>query len=122
MELHVNTVQRDYFATMGLSVIQGRMFEPTDRPEGAAVVVNEVFANRYFGGAATGRRITYDRDGELEIIGVVRAQRRIGLQEVSTPVVFFQLGFDYMPRAMLVAKTATDASRCRTQSGKQPLP
>ena len=109
MELHVNTVHRDYFATIGMPAMEGRLFEPADAPDAPVVVVNDVFADRYFGGRAVGRTVlSGSRGTELEIIGVVRAHRRNGLQDVAVPVVFFQLGRDFMPRALLVARTTGD--------------
>jgi len=105
MELHVNTVHRNYFATLGFVAIEGRLFEPADVAGAPIVVVNETFARRYFGGAAVGRRIR-TRDTELEIVGVVRAQRRTGLQDAPTPVVFYQLERDFQRGVTLIAKTA----------------
>jgi len=109
MELHVNTVHRDYFATMGMPAMQGRLFESSDAPNAPVVVVNDVLANRYFGGQAVGRRIvTVSGKVELEIIGVVAVQRRSGLQDLPDPVVFYQLGRDIPRRTFLVVRTPGD--------------
>jgi ABC-type antimicrobial peptide transport system permease subunit len=48
---------------------------------------------------------------DFEIIGVVRAWRRTGLQDSPTPVVFYQLERDFIPRVTLVAKTSGDPLR-----------
>ncbi len=74
------------------------------------IVVNDVLADRYFGGRAVGRRMQMGNT-ELEIIGVVRAQRRSGLQDPPTPVVFHQLERDFIARVTLVAKTSGDPLR-----------
>jgi predicted permease len=112
MELHVNSVQRDYFATMGMRAVKGRLFESSDAANSPVVVVNDVLANRYYGGQAVGRRlIIAARKVELEIIGVVGVQRRSGLQELADPVVFFQLGRDLPRAAFLVARTAGDPAQ-----------
>jgi predicted permease len=109
MELHINTVHRDYFATMGMPPAQGRLFESSDAPNAPVVVVNDIFANRYFGGQAVGRRLmTASGKVELEIIGVVSVQRRSGLQDLPDPVVFYQLGRDVPRRVSLVVRTAGD--------------
>ncbi len=107
MELHINTVQRDYFATMGMPAVQGRLFEPSDAVNAPVVVVNDILANRYFGGKAVGQRLISGKN-ELEIIGVVAVQRRSGLQDLPDPVVFYQLGRDLPRRAFLVVRTAGD--------------
>ena len=109
MELHVNTVHREYFATMGMPAAQGRLFESSDAPDAPVVVVNDVFAKRYFGGQAVGRRLmTVSGKVELEIIGMVAVQRRSGLQDLADPVVFYQLGRDIPRRVSLVVSTAGD--------------
>jgi putative ABC transport system permease protein len=109
MELHVNTVHRDYFATMGIRAVQGRLFESSDAANAPVIVVNDVLANRYFGGQAVGRRIvTASGKIELEIIGVVAVHRRSGLQDLPDPVVFYQLGREIPRRAFLVVRTAGD--------------
>ena len=107
MELQINTVDRDYFATMGMPAVQGRLFEPSDAVNAPVVVVNDILANRYFGGKAVGQRLMSGKT-ELEIIGVVAVQRRSGLQDLPDPVVFYQLGRDLPRRAFLVVRTAGD--------------
>jgi putative ABC transport system permease protein len=107
MELNVNTVDRHYFSTMGFSAVDGRLFQASDWSGAPIVVVNDVFAARYFRGSAVGGRI---RTGplDLDIIGVVRAQRRTGLQDAPLPVVFYQLERDFQRTVTLVARTAGD--------------
>jgi putative ABC transport system permease protein len=107
MELQVNTVHRDYFATLGMPAVQGRLFESSDAANAPLVVVNDILAHRYFGGQAVGRRIVSGKN-ELEIIGVVAVQRRSGLQDRPDPVVFYQLGRDLPRRVFLVVSTAGD--------------
>jgi predicted permease len=110
-ELHINVVSRGYFETMGISAVQGRLFEEGDRAGRPVVVVNHVLADRYFGGDAAGRQIVDSRDRRLEIVGVVRADRRLDLQDPSLPVVFYLLDQQFTPRITLVARTAGDAAR-----------
>jgi putative ABC transport system permease protein len=73
-------VSTDYFATMGVRLIAGRTFTPSDGPEAPPVVVVDTrFAERNFGSvaAALGRRLSYggppreDSRGWHEIVGVV---------------------------------------------------
>ena len=80
MELHVNTVHRNYFETMGFAPIEGRLFQPSDAGRIPIIVVNDILADRYFGGHAVGRRMQSGKT-VFEIVGVVRAQRRSGLQD-----------------------------------------
>jgi predicted permease len=108
-ELHDNVVSRDFFSTMQIRVSAGRTFGSADTKSGRPVViVNDLLADRYFGGHAVGRRLRDGGGTELEIVGVVRASRRLSLQEPPKPVVFYPLEQVPAPRALLVARTAGD--------------
>jgi hypothetical protein len=69
-------VGSDYFATMGIPLLEGRTFSPDLRAENPPVViVNEMLARKFWPGeSAIGKRIA-DRQGDVivsrEIIGVV---------------------------------------------------
>lgn len=72
-----NEVAPDYFRTMGMPLLSGREFNERDVAGSPAVaVVNETFANYYFGrenpiGRRFGFRVMND-PGAIEIIGVVK--------------------------------------------------
>ena len=58
VELPVAFVSRDYFATMGISLLAGRTFTVDDRAGTAPmIVVNQAAARAYWGGNAIGGRI-----------------------------------------------------------------
>jgi predicted permease len=109
MELNINVVEDRYFETMRILVLSGRAFDRRDAPDAARVViVNDVLAQRYFGGRAVGRRIQERRGTVLEIVGVVKGGRQRSVQEPPVPVVFYPLSQSYTPRMTLVARTAGD--------------
>jgi hypothetical protein len=110
-EFHFNVVSHTFFETMGMRPAQGRLFEAADRTGRVVAVVNHVLAERYYGGNAVGRMIGDSRGRDLEIVGVVRADRRLDLQDPSLPVVFYLLDQQVIPRLTLVAKTASDPAR-----------
>jgi predicted permease len=87
-----NQVLPDYFATMGIALLQGREFTAAD-DSGAApvVVVNEAFARRAWpGGSALGRRVRQGADEPWrEVVGVVRDAKYTRLTEDPTPHVYF---------------------------------
>ena len=68
-EVRFNRVSVNFFRTFDVPILAGRGFESADiapagagperPPEGGAVVVNEPFAQRIFGGDALGRRVRY---------------------------------------------------------------
>jgi predicted permease len=105
-ELHFNVVSAGFFETMGISASAGRLFTDADRAGAPAVVVNRTFADRYYGGDAVGRRIVDGLDRPYQIVGVVRADRRLDLQDPPLPVVFHLLDQQVTRRLILVARTA----------------
>jgi putative ABC transport system permease protein len=79
-------VSAAYFNTMGIQLLRGRLFEPTDVAGGpSVVVVNETFARRFFGannpiGARVKQGWPEDKTPWREIVGVVKDVRVNGLQ------------------------------------------
>jgi predicted permease len=87
-------VTPDYFRTLGISPLQGRGFEASDR-EGAprVAVVNQSFARHFFGDASPiGRRFGVDREAssrDIEIVGLVADVKCNGLWEAPPRLVYF---------------------------------
>ena len=83
----------DYFQTMGIRLVRGRVFDGFDgRETGAKVtIVNESAVKRYFGGVdPIGRLVKMPMAGDLHIVGVVADIRHDGLEgsasaEASSP-------------------------------------
>ena len=87
-----NHVGPRYFATVGMTLREGRAFDDADAAAGRRVaVVNEAAARRYFAGrSAIGRRIGYEAP-DAEIIGVVADARTLSLRVAPVPMVYFPL-------------------------------
>jgi putative ABC transport system permease protein len=87
-------VSRDYFATVGASLREGRVFDLSDRrSESPVAVVNESFAERNFPGRSPiGARFQFGRWGSTAywytIVGVVREIRDRGVAEELQPAVY----------------------------------
>jgi putative ABC transport system permease protein len=78
-------VSWNYIDAMQLRVVAGRSFTSADALAGAGVtVVNELLAQRYFGGAAVGRRLRVS-DEEYVIIGVIANAGDQDLRGEDTP-------------------------------------
>lgn len=111
-ELNLNVVEHQYFETMRIPVVDGRAFESRDAAGSAPVaIVNDVLAQRYFGGRAVGRRLRDARGSNMQIVGVVRTGKHRSIQEPPLPVVFYPFAQSYMPRMTLVARTSGDAAQ-----------
>jgi putative ABC transport system permease protein len=95
--MEVRIVTADYFKTMGIPVVQGRPFEPTDTASsGQVVVLNESAVRRFFPGQdPLGQRITVGmgRPPERpkaggEVVGIVGDVKDRGLAEENPPEIY----------------------------------
>ena len=89
----LSIVQRNFFATLGIPLMQGRYFDDSDHRATAhpTIVINEAFARRYFPGEnPLGRQIETDvgisdTPPIREVVGVVGNVKRVSLTEQSKP-------------------------------------
>jgi putative ABC transport system permease protein len=75
---NIRLVSPDFFQTLGIRVLQGRVFTPQDNPQSIPVIViNKTMADRTWPGESPlGRRITFDDTTSpdaawMEVVGVV---------------------------------------------------
>lgn len=110
------TITHDYLETMGIEVVEGRGFEPTD-DEGAVLValVNQKLAETYWPGeSAIGKRLRNGVGGTnpfMEVVGVVEDVKNAGLDaDVGTELYFhYPQVSGNAPRTMnFVARTSGD--------------
>lgn len=80
---------------LGLELVRGRWFEPTDGPAAPAVaVINEATERMYYAGEEPlGKRIRYygDETPWITIVGVVRNVRSLGASEEAPPAIYAAL-------------------------------
>jgi len=104
-------VGTEYFDAMGMAVVRGRAFEPSDRSDSVRVaIVNETFANRFFPGEdALGHSITMS-GSTWQIVGVIRDVRPFRPDEPVLAEVY--LPKRQYPRwgSYLVVRTRANAS------------
>jgi predicted permease len=89
-----NVVGQDYFSTMGIPLLEGRVFGPQDTDKSRPVaVISETLARRFFpGGSPLGKRFGMDRPeaiDQFEIIGVVKDSKYMYLAEPPQPNAFY---------------------------------
>jgi macrolide transport system ATP-binding/permease protein len=91
----MDTVDEGYFATMGIPILRGRAFLPSDTADAPRVaIVNELFGKHYWpAGDAVGKHIRLDSSAgtPVEIVGVAQTIR---YQSTEKP-----MDFVYMPLA-----------------------
>ena len=83
-------VSPGFFAAMGTPLVAGRDFTVQDDAHAHAMaIVNEKLARKYFGVAnPVGRHFRTDEQISVEIVGVVKDSRPIGLREPVFPIYY----------------------------------
>ncbi|MBA3495920.1 MAG: ABC transporter permease [Gemmatimonadales bacterium] len=107
----------DYFRTFGIPLVRGRVYEPSDRGDAAAVaVISQSLARRYWpDGNPIGARVTLGDPADSSsvwrtVIGVVGDVRQAGPAGVAHPQM-------YLPLAQVSSRSLTIAAR----TGGDPL-
>ena len=99
-------VDSEYFRTFQIDVLEGRAFDRRDDLRGARVVmVNNLFAERYFGGQGVGKRIIDSHGTPLEVIGVVPTGKYRTVHE-TVPTVYYPFAQAPQTAMSLVVRTA----------------
>ena len=90
-----NVVGQGYFATMGIPLLEGRVFGPQDTATSPKVaVINETMARNYFPGVSPiGRRFAVNDQGKLsapfEVVGVVKDAKYFSPRERPHPAAYY---------------------------------
>ncbi len=111
------SIGTNYFATMGISLVEGRDFSPADKKDAPRVViVNETFARRFFPGAnpsadAIGKRVSFGGvDGAYsQIVGVAHDGKYFSIGEAPRSFVYLPVLQSYSSNANLLVHTSLDA-------------
>jgi putative ABC transport system permease protein len=98
-------VSADYFKTMRIDLVRGRLFSSEDRKDKPQVaLIDEVFARQYFPNEdPIGKRFKLNTPGadSREIVGVVRHVEHSGLEGQTANTAEFYFNFDQTPVASL---------------------
>ena len=100
-------VTPDYFATMKIPLVKGRLFGESDLPQAAqqVVIIDEKFAQRFWpAGDAIGKHVWFDPARKMPIVGVVGTVKQYGLDVDGRMVVYRPSGWS----GYHVARTASD--------------
>ncbi|TKJ34609.1 MAG: hypothetical protein CEE38_17195 [Planctomycetes bacterium B3_Pla] len=112
------TVSDGYFATMGINLLQGRDFRPTDaRKSQRVVIVNEEFGSSFFPDEnPMGQFITLESE-QYQIVGLCSNHKYQDLRENISPILYFPytqdrwLSINYMIRSVLPPMSLMPAVR-----------
>src|SRR5262245_25291465 len=105
-----NDVSPGYFATLGIPLLAGREFSPSDAHSGHPVaIINQAIARRYFGDGDPVGHALRAFGFRLEIIGVVGDTKYYGMREPAPRQVFVDLDTHPDPaNSTVYVKTHTD--------------
>jgi putative ABC transport system permease protein len=115
----LHSVSADYFATLGIHLIRGRVFTEQDRIGAPRVaVINRAAAGRYFAGhEAVGRRIKPFVDPDypnaesfVEIVGVVDDVKYGKIEEEVEPDVYLSFLQRTDPASKLIVRSSLETS------------
>jgi predicted permease len=89
----VRVCSPDYFKTLGIPVMMGRAFGPTDNADALRVAaVNQSLARHRFGGQPVGKRISFDMGKTwTTIVGVVGDTREFGLDRQPVDEIYLPI-------------------------------
>jgi len=108
----MDTVDEGFFATMGVALLRGRGFLPSDTAVAPRVaIVNEQFAQHFWPGLdAVGKRIRLDTASgpSVEIVGVARTVKYRGTTERPTDFVYLPLAQHPIARMVLLLRSSGD--------------
>jgi predicted permease len=111
---NIRLISPDYFATLGISLMRGRVFSPQDRLKTAPVaIVDETLARRYWPNEdPLGQHINFgDKTPWMEIVGVVKHAKTSSLEADNTE------GYYYLPMSQSPPRMASMVVR---SSGSDP--
>jgi predicted permease len=111
------TVSERYFDVMRIRLLNGRLFDPSDRPgDSAAAVVSREFERRFFPDGAVGRRFrqvygaNYELSAHFHVVGVVEDAKRQEFSDDDRPSFYsFDRQMSGTTATYVVVRTAGDA-------------
>jgi putative ABC transport system permease protein len=127
-------VRGRYFETMGLALLQGRLFLPTDRAGSLPVaIVDETLARRLWSSeaAAVGQRVRLGTGSNAylrTVIGVVRRVTHLGPGKDSLPMVYapqsqvYQRGMYTVVRTKAPPQTVAESARAAVATADPSVP
>ena len=111
-QVDFTSVDGGFFAAAGISVLEGRTFDDTDRRDGPPVaIVNEAMARRFWpDGSPLGRTIHIEVPGweDPTVVGVVTTAKIRFLGEAPTPFLYLPYTQEYNAWVSLLAVTRGD--------------
>ena len=133
-EPYMNEISPNYFATLGVPIVNGRDFRPTDNHEikhnpeekgdmgwePSVIMINETFAKKYFAGRnPVGLHIGFGSDpgtpADMEIIGVAKDIKYTNLRDEIPPQAYMPyMGDRFIGGMVVYVRTVADPNQLMT--------
>ena len=105
----VRMVAPEYFATMKIRLLEGRVLDERDTPDTTrTAVINETMSRRYFPDQSPVGRVIENPHGRNEVVGVVADVRNQGLDSEPKKQVYLPLRQNPVPGMSVIARTERD--------------
>jgi macrolide transport system ATP-binding/permease protein len=101
-------VDENYFSTLGIPVLAGRVFAAADTAKGPAVmVINHLMAEKYWPGQnPIGKTVQIETGNQVvTVVGVVGDGKYIDIDEPARPFMYFDLNQRYQAVVYVMART-----------------
>jgi predicted permease len=109
----LDSVSPSYFETVGIALVNGRVFSDFDRADSAQVaVVNQAMEEHFWPGqSAIGKRFHFVNDPTLhEVVGVVKNSAVVTIGEEPQPVIYLPLDQRFSSQVTLHVRTGGNPS------------
>jgi predicted permease len=104
-------VDHNYFGTLGVPILRGRGFLPTDTADSPpVVVVNEAFAQKYLGSNPIGKRIQLNNSKSrwVEVVGMTVTGKHLAITEPPLEFLYLPLVQNPESRMTILVETYGD--------------
>jgi hypothetical protein len=102
-------VDGDYFAVLGIPLVEGRSFLPHDRPD-ETIVLSRRMASQWFPEGALGQTVAFTRAERLVVVGVVENVHAASVREESSAPEYYTPIASTGPKAARAIVLRTDRS------------
>ncbi len=107
--IDVNAVGDGYFATLGIPLLEGRVFEPGDQGSMAGVaVVNRAMVDRFWPRDGALGQVFLVQGRPVRVVGMVENSRTVIQDPAPTPLAYMPAGQAPNQRMMVVLRSAAD--------------
>jgi len=114
-DIRHSSITPDYFKTMGIRLLSGRMFDERDRvDQPRTTIVNEAMVRKFFRGAdPIGVQLKFARPQDnapwIAVVGVVADEKQDGLDRDPQPLAYQSIGQQMQNPLTFVVRTSLDA-------------